>query len=269
MADEGSSSSSEGKRKRGAFPRIALEPVLQLVDGIQELGHGDPVRRRTAFEQINRSPDSSTSYALNAAANTGYGVVDGSKTSQYLSLTASGSRIASAKGRGERLAAVYDVLFDNEYFASLIAKYADRPQPQDAIAVDYLQREHGLSEADAVTCWTIAKENITAFGLYEESNGKRVILSKDEALARIAGPANRAVSDDEPATSVASGSAILGESPTRIDAPATQAIHRRPTAIMPQVTFNIQVVLPVDGTPEVYDAIFASMAAHLLNRSDS
>jgi hypothetical protein len=269
MADEASSEGSDSKRRRGAFPRIALEPVLQLVEGIHELGHGDPVRRRTAFEQINRSPDSSTSYALNAAANTGYGLVDGSKTAQYLSLTDAGARIAKAANRPDRLAAVYDVLFDNEYFAALVAKYADRPQPQDSIAIDYLQREHGLSEADAATCWTIAKENIANYGLYEESGGKRVILSREEALARVGKPSADSIAEEKldspgelkrPAHSVASAADV---------ARATQETPRRSAAIVPQITFNIQVVLPVDGTPEAYDAIFASMAEHLLKRGDA
>lgn len=265
MADEASGNGTDSKRKRGAFPRIALDPVLQLVEGIHELGHGDPVRRRTAFENINRSPDSSTSYALNAAANSAYGLVEGSKTAQYLSLTTSGARIARASNRAEKLAAIYDVLFENDYFAALVAKYADRPQPQDSIAIDFLQREHGLSEADAAVCWTIAKENISSYGLYEEVGGKRVILSKDEALARVSTRSSAPATEKrEHATSAAESTG--GSKPEKVLASDTQ---RRPSAIVPQVTFNIQVVLPVDGTPEVYAAIFASMAEHLLQRGDA
>src|SRR5690606_41857253 len=85
------------------------------------------------------------SYALNAAANGGYGVVQGGKAAQYLSLTAAGRRIAEANSKGERLAAIYDVLFDNEFFAAIIDKYADVPEPQDSFAVDFLQRWHALS----------------------------------------------------------------------------------------------------------------------------
>jgi len=38
---------------------------------------------------------------------------------------------------------------------------------------------------------------------------------------------------------------------------------RRPS--LPQVAFNIQVVLPSDGSAETYDQIFASIAKHLLS----
>src|SRR5690606_20093289 len=64
MADDVKDVASGSRVRRGAFPRMALEPVLQLVDGIFELGHGDPVRRRTAFEHVNRSPESSISRSL-------------------------------------------------------------------------------------------------------------------------------------------------------------------------------------------------------------
>lgn len=262
MADDVKDVASGSRVRRGAFPRMALEPVLQLVDGIFELGHGDPVRRRTAFEHVSRSPESSISYALNAAANGGYGVVQGGKTAQYLSLTAAGRRIAEANSKGERLAAIYDVLFENEYFAAIIDKYADRPQPQDSIAVDFLQREHGLSASDAETCWTIAKENITTYGLYEDSGGKRVILSREEA-GRQSGTHPR----PKPNTSSANEAAEENESTAETHS-AGQVPGRLSPKLTPQITFNIQVVLPVDGTPEVYDAIFASMAEHLLGRGE-
>ena len=39
-------------------------------------------------------------------------------------------------------------------------------------------------------------------------------------------------------------------------------------AVAPQIHFNIQVHLPESGSPESYDAIFKSIATHLLGRSD-
>lgn len=259
MAGEPAVKTEDNKQKRGAFPRVALEPVLELLDGIQELGHGDPVRRRTAFEHINRSPDSSTSYALNAAANSAYGVIKGGKNAQYLELTATGKRIAEAATSDDRLAAIHDVLFENEFFAALVDKYADRPQPQDSIAVDYLQREHGLSPADAETCWTVAKENVATFQLFEESGSKRVIISQSEARKRLdqaVGASSSTTEQEEISQKVAPS----GDSKGMPDRPSKSG------QIVPQITFNIQVVLPVDGTPEVYDAIFASMSEHLLGR---
>lgn len=49
-----------------------------------------------------------------------------------------------------------------------------------------------------------------------------------------------------------------GTKPDGGNAPARQRV-------LPQVAFNIQVVLPSDGSAETYDQIFASIAKHLMN----
>jgi hypothetical protein len=247
-------------KRRGAFPRVPFKSVLELVDGIQQLGHGDPVRRRTAFEHIGRSPDSSTSYTLNSAATSGYGVVKGGKNASHLELTPSGRRVAEQGSGKERRAAVLDILFDNAYFSALVDKYADRPMPQDSIVVDYLQREQGLEQTDAEACWSVAKDNIYNFRLYEESGGKDIILSRDQALDTFED------SDDDPQEEVTEETNTEERLvPANGGASKRGALNSR---IVPQVAFNIQVVLPENATADVYNAIFQSMAVHLLGRND-
>ena len=43
-------------------------------------------------------------------------------------------------------------------------------------------------------------------------------------------------------------------------------LHR--SNVIPQFHFNIQIHLPDNSTPEVYDAIFHSIAKHLIGRSE-
>jgi hypothetical protein len=241
--------------------------VLELVRGVYELGHGDPVRRRTAFEHIGRSPDSSTSYALNAAANSGYEVIIGGKNAPYLRLTDAGERLGKAREGAEQLRAAHDILFANSFFSALVEKYNDRPLPPDSIAIDYLQREHGLNAEDAKACWTTAKENMNDFGLFEESGGKRVIISREHALSDVErrSGATAAPAAATPEHGVASDSV----GPERTTALAEPRTAPPATKIVPQIAFNIQVVLPETGSAETYDAIFRSMAVHLLGRGDA
>lgn len=147
-----------GKR-RGAFPRVPFKTVVELVDGVYELGQGDPVRRRLAFEHIGRSPDSSTSHVLNSAATNGYSVIKGGKNASHLELTQNGKRIVNRSSKKERREAELDILFSNSYFSALIEKYAERQMPQDSIVVDYLQREQGLEQSDAEAFWSVARQH--------------------------------------------------------------------------------------------------------------
>lgn len=250
-----------GKRRRSAFPRSPLSNVLGLIEKVHELGHGDPVRRRTVFEQLGRSPDSSTSRDLITAATGGYGVTEGGKNATHISLTSLGRRIAESGTRAERLARVHDVLFANSYFSAIVEKYSDRPLPNDAVAVDYLEREHGLSPTDAESLWTVAKQNMQDFGLLEDSGNKKIVVSREDAQVRIAGT---------PRTGRDADKASDTEEATKGKAePFMPAVGARTSrSVTPQITFNVQVVLPNDASPEIYDAIFASMATHLLGRDE-
>jgi len=244
-----------GKR-RGAFPRVPFKSVLELVDGIYELGQGDPVRRRLAFEHIGRSPDSSISYTLNSAATSGYGVVKGGKNASHLELTQSGQRVANRASTGERREVILDILFSNPYFSALVEKYAERPMPQDSIAVDYLQREQGLEQSDAEILWSVAKDNILDFGLYEGSRGKQVILSRESAGeinegAREKHEDGTAKQEQQNATSESNNSIEASESATG----GRVLENTSANGIIPQIAFNIQVVLPENAPAETYNAI--------------
>ena len=209
---------------------------------------------------------------LNAAATGAYGVTKGGKNATHLTLTPAGIHLAEANDAVERLGVAYDILFDNSYFAALVEKYRDRPIPNDAIAADYLEREQGLSAEDAETCWTVAKQNIFDFGLFEESGSKRVILAREDALAQAQQSAGATPGSDDDQTSASATPTDVqpmeerGVVPSPIGAlPSPERASR----IVPQIAFNIQVVLPENASSEVYDAIFASMATHLLGRTYS
>ena len=271
MADTSETSkNSDNKKKTGGFPRQPLKKVLELTDAIFNEGHGEPVRRRTAFEKINKSPDSSTSYYLLQAANGGYSLVNGNKNSSHLELTEKGISISNPKSPKEKISAIYDILFSNQYFTTIIDRYKEKPFPNDQLVIDYLEREQKLSQTEAQECWSVVKQNINDYSLIEESGNKKIIIDKEHAL-KINGKSESTDNNSDSPSDEKSDSNItqLNSSPTNGSITQENYLsNKKHVKQLPQITFNIQVVLPENATPEVYEAIFSSMSTHLLGRDE-
>lgn len=266
----------EVTQKRKSFPRQPLQKVLELTDAIFKIGHGDPVRRRTAFDEIGRSPDSSTSSYLLQAASGGYSLVNGSKTSNHLELTETGKNLSSLEKPIERLNAVHDLLYSNKFFVSIVEKYKERPFPNDEVVTDYLVRELKLSQSDAQICWSTAKQNILDFNLFEESGNKKIILDRDHAIKGFTNSNNSNTTEEITIEEISQPvkeehlSPSNGATKELYDLPTNEKTVKSYKSLknIPQITFNIQVVLPENATPEVYEAIFSSMSTHLLGRDE-
>lgn len=255
------------KQKRGAFPRVSLKSVLELVDAINTIGHGEPVRRREAFENIGRSPESSASYALITAANAGYKLIKGSKNSSHLELTEAGQTLAEAKDKARRTAAV-TLLMENTFFDSVVEKFGDRPIPIDSVAVDFLKREEQLNEKDAEGCWSIIKENLMDFSLIEESSGKQIIIPKDVLISSIDSSIPSSQKSDD--TQLKNDSKPeMRDSELKSEKQPVTGKQSRHQVSNPQIAFNIQVVLPENADPDTYDSIFRSISKHLLYSQDT
>src|SRR6185436_871712 len=74
------------KRSRGyklrEFPLISFEECYNFTKSIYDLGSGQPVKRLTLFDKINKSPESSTSRILITNASK-YGLINGNKQSEF------------------------------------------------------------------------------------------------------------------------------------------------------------------------------------------
>lgn len=249
------------KRIRGAFPRLPLSKVLELPEAVYRLGEGEPVRRVVVFDHLHKSAESSTSRALTIASSAGYGLTVGGKEAVNLGLSDKGKRVAMANGAHAKRQAIYDVLFSNEIFSSVIERFTDRGIPLDDVAIEFLKNSHNLPQPDAQVAWSVFKENITDFDLYQELSGKKVIISPDHAL-EILKQRSGTESPDEKNNAIT-------ETQTRTEAsgkPGAIAQHSTTAGIVPQFHFNIQIVLPDSATPETYDNIFRSISTHLLGR---
>lgn len=260
------STSIEPKKKAfGLFPRLSLSKTLELANTIYAIGEGEPVRRRTAFDRMAKSPDSGGSRVLVVASNSGYGLTNGGNQAEYLSLTERGRQITAAQDLITKFEGIYEALFSNDIFSGFIARFSDRGVPIDEVAVEYLRANHTLSQQDAQACWTVFKENLVEQNLIEESSsGKRVVISREAALEKLGKRPEKKI--EAPVEDRHLGSEE-GAGPVQQNPEAgTRVQVGRSETMAPQIHFNIQVVIPENASPGTYEAIFKSIATHLLNR---
>ena len=264
MSDQVDSGEKRNRSKQLPVPPVPLSGVLALPQSIHDLGSGDPVRRIIVFDRMERSPTSSTSRAMITASNR-YGLTKGSYKADYLEITERGKTVITAENEREERTAVYDTLFSVEAFADFIAKY-EQKYPDDAIAVDYLKMQHDLSDEAAQTCLQVIRQNAEDFGLIREFSGRPVFVSREMAMEELQSTQESITREEKQAEEAEeqkrlSGEHIKAETP-RQKAPASPS----QSELNPQFHFNIQIVVPENATPEKYDAMFASIAKHLLGR---
>lgn len=87
---------SGDRRTRAArlFPAVSFDEALFLAKAIQEHGAGQPIRRLTLFEALDRSPDSGPSRKLITSSNQ-YGITTGGYNAETLTLTQIGDVASS------------------------------------------------------------------------------------------------------------------------------------------------------------------------------
>lgn len=84
------------RRTRAAplFPAVSFDEALFLAKAIQEHGAGQPIRRLTLFEALDRSPDSGPGRKLVTSSNQ-YGITTGGYNAETLALTQLGDVASS------------------------------------------------------------------------------------------------------------------------------------------------------------------------------
>ncbi len=261
QASDSAPAAEKPGRKYRRFPRATLSSVLILVDKIYELGKGEPVRRLLVFDSLGRSPSSSTSRMLITTANSGYGLVQGGYNAEFLALTELGHKLATSSNSSEKQQAVYRALFSNEVFSAFVHRFKGKGLPNDQVLVDHLMREHGLSKKDAESCWEVFSQNIHDFGLVRELSGKSVLVSQEMAIDLTQGETPESRHDMTPE------SQELSDAPLSYPHQLSGGILSPHNAV-PQIHFNIQIQIPENASPEVYETIFRNIAIHLLGHTE-
>jgi hypothetical protein len=221
--------------------------------------------------RLKRSLDSGPGRTLTTAASTGYGLIKISQNYEYFDVEDRGRRLVSAPTERERQEAAYDALFANDIFAGFVARFSQRTLPANEVLATFLEQNFSLSADDAKGFAAVVRENLVDFGLTEEVAGRLSVISREMALERFGSP------KPLEQTNVDSGERLPSVR-SAAEPPMPSSVSPAPAAIMtvpanmpgsaPEFHFNIQIHLPSDATPEAYDAIFKSIATHLLGRGE-
>lgn len=253
-------SATQQKVKRGArnaFPRVVLPKVIPLLQAIWDEGRGDKVRMTRAFERLGRSHASGTSKTLIAAANSGYQLIEGNASSTHLELTDLARKIVDPNLSPEREDGIQDALFSSDVFNLVYERYLDRALPSDQVVSDFIKSETALSDEDSKACWAVIAENMRFAGLLVKEGNSDVIVARPQAHLAVSS-VEQLDNPPEPKTQTAGEQTV------------SPVVTSKNPVLPPRAEFhfNVQIHLPNDATPEVYDSIFASIAKNLLQRQD-
>ena len=218
-------------------------------------GIGDEMSRQVLFEQLNRSPDSSSSRQL-VTSSSRYGLTVGGYQAESLQLTSDGKRIANGDPESDDIRRLMfkSAIEKVDCFKSLHEQLQGKPIPAAPILHDAL-RKLNVAKDDCEKAATVFLGNLRFLGLLKESDEGEKIFSLEEVLGE--GAASNAVTPEEP------NSISLTEA-TQI--PNAEEVASPPQPNLPALHIDVQIHIDSSASPEQIDQVFASMARHLYGR---
>jgi hypothetical protein len=142
-----------------------------------------------------------------------------------------------------------DAVLNIDVFKQSFEKYKNSQLPSEVAGKSHLAGL-GVPTDRTKACWDMLIANGRFTGLITSISGSDRVLSREHALERkFGGPVKAAPEPEKPA----------GESPPGESGKAG------PPMGMPSLNINLEIHLPADVRPEVYDAIFGSMRKHLID----
>lgn len=175
------------RRKRVVrnFPAAPIEEPLSFARQIFDFGSGEPVRRLTFFDHIDRAPESGASRQL--VINAGrYGLIKGGTQSDIIELTPDGKRAVDPQmaARDQARARIKLAIEDIEIFAKLHERFVGKTLPARAALIDaVIELGSGKDAAEEAVDTFIV--NLRFVGLLVTLSGAERIVSKDHALDQL------------------------------------------------------------------------------------
>lgn len=226
---------------KSLFPAVPIQETQQIARVIAERNSGQPMRRLDVFEALGKSPDSGPSRIM-VTASSGFGLTTGSYKAETLALTDLGTRLAV---KGDK-SALIDAVLNVDIFKKFFENYKDSALPSDTPAKTFLANA-GIPPDRTKACWGQIRENGEQCGLIQKVTGALRVLSRDHAIERMG-------LKTEPSAEVSE----LGEE-------IADEVKGATEIGFPSLNINLEIHLPADAKPEVYEAIFASMRKHLID----
>jgi hypothetical protein len=164
------------------FPASPFAEPLDFAKQIFDFGSGEPVRRLTLFDHINKAPESGVNrmFIVNAGR---YGLIKGGYQSDIIELTPDGARsvdpqIPPRDQARTRIALAIDHV---EVFAKLHERFVGKALPAKAALIDAAMEFGSARDAaeEAVDTFVV---NLRFLGLLVTLSGAERIISKEHAL---------------------------------------------------------------------------------------
>ncbi|MBZ4187438.1 hypothetical protein [Niabella beijingensis] len=166
-------------RKRRNFPNVGFQECFDFARVIYELGAGQKVRRLTAFEKIEKSPDSGPSRMLVTNTNK-YGLIIGGYQADFFELTKEGTLAANNDIEDQiQLRAKFDLAFTKiDIYNQLYNRFVNNKLPSHSVIADILSEFVTDIEKDETTAIVDTFiVNLKYLGLLRTISGAERIIS--------------------------------------------------------------------------------------------
>jgi hypothetical protein len=172
-------------RRTTLFPAASFEEALTLANAIQKHASGQKVRRLTLFDQMGKSPDSSTSRQLIVNSNK-YGLTKGSYTAEHLELTPDGKLATGPEVLPrEKLRVRFNLAIEKTaLFKALYEAQKGNRLPATSVLED-LAKEQGIPEVDAKECVEMFIVNAKFLGVLKPIAGAERIVPIEQVLEEL------------------------------------------------------------------------------------
>lgn len=174
-------------RKRRNFPNAGFQECFEFAKVIYELGAGQKVRRLTAFEKIEKSPDSGPSRALVINTNK-YGLITGGYQAEFFELTKEGNLATNDDIEDSiQLKAKFDLAFIKiDVYNQLYTKFVNNKLPSHSVIADILiELISDLEKEDATPIVDTFIVNLKYLGLLRTISGAERIISIEHAIEEL------------------------------------------------------------------------------------
>lgn len=175
----------EGSRRRRtvrAFPASSFAEPIAFAKAILEFGSGQPVRRLTLFNHLDKSPESGPSRQLITNASR-YGLIEGSYASEQLALSPTGLTAVSddvsprERARARAKLAIEDI----PIFKGLYDRFVGNKLPAKAALVD-AAKSLGATDDAAEEATDTFVVNLRLVDLLQTLSGAERIVTVDHML---------------------------------------------------------------------------------------
>jgi hypothetical protein len=170
------------QRRQRPFPASSFEEALEFARQLYQVGSGQPVRRLTLFDHLQKAPDSGPSRMLITNAGR-YGLTKGSYGAEQLEMTTDGLKAVddAIPKREQRRAWVQLAILNIEPFRAVYERFTNARLPARAVLIDAF-KEAGVAEDAAEEGVDTFIVNLRFVGLLQLLSGAERIVAIDHLL---------------------------------------------------------------------------------------